>query len=82
MKKILYLLLLMLPSLMMAQSRGAEKLRLPTTPRRYYTQKNYQRLLTLDRQMSSKRAFLEMSIRDLSFNGLPSTSRAKTFAKR
>ena len=62
----------MLPSLLVAQSRAAEKLRLPTTPRRYHTQKNYQRLTTLDRDMARKRAFLEMSIRDLSFNGLPS----------
>ena len=43
MKKILYLLLIMLPSLLMAQnnepSRGKDRLKLPTTPRRYYTQK-------------------------------------------
>ena len=43
MKKILYLLLIMLPSLLMAQnnepSRGKDRLKLPTTLRRYYTQK-------------------------------------------
>ena len=59
MKKILYLLLIMLPSLLMAQnnepSRSKDRLKLPTTPRRYYTQKNYQRLLTLDRDMARRR---------------------------
>jgi Pregnancy-associated plasma protein-A/Secretion system C-terminal sorting domain len=75
MKKILYLLLLLFPSLLMAQnrevSRGADRLKLPKTPRRYYTQKNYQRLLTIDREMAIKRSYLERSIPELAYNGLP-----------
>jgi Pregnancy-associated plasma protein-A/Secretion system C-terminal sorting domain len=71
MKKILYLLFLVLPNLLMAQSNGADRLKFPTTPRRYYTQKNYQRLLTIDREMRVKRNFLEQSIPELAFNGLP-----------
>jgi hypothetical protein len=77
MKKILYLLILLMPCLIMAQdrngqpNRGAEKLRLPQTPRRYYTQKNYQRLLTVDRDMARKRAFLELSMRNTTFTPLP-----------
>ncbi len=75
MKKILYLLLLQLPSLLMAQnreaSRGAERLKLPQTPRRYYTQKNHQRLLGTDREMRIKRMYLERSIPELSHGGLP-----------
>ena len=63
MKKILYLLWLLLPSLLMAQnrevSRGAERLKLPKTPRRYYTQKNHQRLLGMDREMRIKRMYLK-----------------------
>jgi Pregnancy-associated plasma protein-A/Secretion system C-terminal sorting domain len=61
MKKQLYLLLLLLPSILPAQNRGYERLLLPTTPRRYHTQKNYQRLLTIDRDMARRRAFLDMS---------------------
>ena len=65
MKKIIYLIFLLLPSLMEAQSSGrgrsGDRLLLPKTPRRYATQKNHQRLLALDRDMARRRAFLDMS---------------------
>ncbi len=61
MKKILYLVLLLLPSLLPAQSKGADRLLFPTIQRRYYTQKNYQRLLTIDKDMARRRAFLDMN---------------------
>jgi hypothetical protein len=63
MKKVIYLILLLLPSLLEAQNRSkaTERLLLPKTPRRYYTQKNHQRLLTIDREMARRRAFLDMS---------------------
>jgi Pregnancy-associated plasma protein-A/Secretion system C-terminal sorting domain len=65
MKKVIYLVLLLLPSLVSSQSvgrgRSGDRLLLPTTPRRYYSQKNYQRLLTLDANMARRRAFLDMS---------------------
>ena len=38
-------------------------MKFPTTPRRYYTQKNYLRLKTLDKDMDRKRAFLYMEAR-------------------
>ena len=63
MKKILYLLLLLLPNLLIAQSSGkgksGDRLLMPKTPRHYYTQQNYERLLKLDREMASRRAFME-----------------------
>lgn len=66
MKKALYLILFLLPTLLEAQSAGngrvGDRLLLPTTPRRYYTQKNYQRLLRLDPDMARKRAFLDMQM--------------------
>ena len=66
MKKALYLLLFLLPTLLEAQSAGrgrsGDRLLLPTTPRRYYTQKNHQRLLRLDPDMARKRAFLDMQL--------------------
>ena len=75
MKKILYLLFILLPSLLIAQnreaSRGADRLKLPKTPRRYYTQKNHQRLLGMDREMRVKRMYLEKSIPELSHSSLP-----------
>ncbi len=77
MKKILYFVLILISSGVLAQdrngqpNRGAEKLRLPQTPRRYHTQKNYQRLLTVDRYMARKRAFLELSMRNTTFAPLP-----------
>ena len=65
MKKILYLVFLLLPSLLAAQSSGhgrsGDRLLLPTTPRRYYTQKNHQRLLALNPDMARRRAFLDMA---------------------
>ena len=65
MKKVLYLVFLLLPSMLSAQSAGrgrsGDRLLLPTTPRRYYTQKNHQRLLALDRDMARRRAFLDLS---------------------
>jgi Pregnancy-associated plasma protein-A/Secretion system C-terminal sorting domain len=62
MKRIIYLLVFLMPSLLPAQERrGYDRLALPTTPRRYYSQKNHQRLLTLDRDMARRRAFLDMS---------------------
>ena len=65
MKKIIYLIFLLLPSFMEAQSSGrgrsGDRLLLPKTPRRYATQKNHQRLLALDRDMARRRAFLDMS---------------------
>ena len=60
MKKILYAFILLLPTLLSAQT-GAERLQLPTTPRRYFTQKNHQRLLALDKDMARRRAFIDMS---------------------
>jgi hypothetical protein len=72
MKKVIYLVLLLLPSMLPAQNRGYERLLLPTTPRRYHTQKNYQRLLTIDRDMARRRAFLDMP-RSLRYFLLPST---------
>ena len=39
--------------------------------RRYYTQKNHQRLLGMDREMRVKRMYLERSIPELSHSGLP-----------
>ncbi|MBL7818775.1 MAG: zinc-dependent metalloprotease [Saprospiraceae bacterium] len=62
MKKVIYLFLFLLPSLVEAQTRGLDRLLLPTTPRRYHTQKNYQRLLTIDRDMARRRAFLDMQL--------------------
>ncbi len=61
MKKIIYLILSLLPTLLDAQSRGnaQDRLLLPKTPRRFYTQKNHQRLLTIDRDMARRRAFLQ-----------------------
>ena len=65
MKKIIYLIFLLLPALLEAQSSGrgrsGDRLLLPKTPRRYYTQKNHERLLALDRDMARRRAFLDMS---------------------
>jgi hypothetical protein len=65
MKKVLYLIFLLLPSLVSAQSAGrgrsGDRLLLPTTPRRYYSQKNHQRLLALDAEMARRRAFLDLS---------------------
>ena len=60
MKKIVYAFILLLPTLLSAQT-GAERLQLPTTPRRYFTQKNHQRLMTLDKDMARRRAFIDMS---------------------
>ena len=63
MKKVI-LLLLLLPSLLLNaqnEGRGLAKLSLPTTPRYYFTQRNHQRLLTLDANMARRRAFLDMS---------------------
>jgi Pregnancy-associated plasma protein-A/Secretion system C-terminal sorting domain len=62
MKNIIYLILFLLPSCVAAQTRGFDRLLLPTTPRRYHTQKNYQRLLTIDRDMARRRAFLDMQL--------------------
>ena len=66
MKKVIYFVLFLLPTLLEAQSAGnsrvSDRLLLPTTPRRYYTQKNYQRLLTIDPDMGRKRAFLDMQL--------------------
>ncbi len=66
MKKIIYLIFLLLPALLEAQSSGrgrsGDRLLLPKTPRRYYTQKNHQRLLASDREMARRRAFLDMSV--------------------
>jgi Pregnancy-associated plasma protein-A/Secretion system C-terminal sorting domain len=65
MKKVFYLILCLIPSILSAQSfgrgRSGDRLLLPTTPRRYYSQKNYQRLLALDGTMARRRAFLDMS---------------------
>ena len=64
MKKIIYFLLFLIPVLLEAQNRAnvQDRLLLPKTPRRYYTQKNHQRLLTIDREMARRRAFLDMSL--------------------
>lgn len=73
MKRILYLILwvVVLPLSIEAQDRGVDRLKLPKTPRRYYTQKNHQRLLSLDKEMRIKRNFLERDIAALSYNDLP-----------
>ena len=65
MKQIMYVLIFLLPTLFSAQTNGADRLQLPKTPRRYYTQKNLQRLLKSDSTLSRRRAFLEFSTRDL-----------------
>ena len=64
MKKIIYFLLFLIPVLLEAQNRAnvQDRLLLPKTPRRYYTQKNHQRLLSIDREMARRRAFLDMSL--------------------
>lgn len=66
MKKALYLILCALPLFLDAQNNGngngLDRLLLPTTPHRYYTQKNYQRLLRIDPDMARKRAFLDMQL--------------------
>ena len=64
MKKILYLILFLMPVLLEAQNRAdvQDRLLLPKTPRRYYTQKNHQRLLSIDREMARRRAFLDMQL--------------------
>jgi hypothetical protein len=73
MKKIIpYLILFLLPTVFLAQNiTGKDKLNLPKTPRRYHTQKNHENLLVANKDMASRRAFVEMSIRDGSFNALP-----------
>jgi hypothetical protein len=48
-----------------------ERLKLPQTPRLYYTQKNYQRLLTLDKEMASRRNFMEFSSFHTTISDLP-----------
>jgi Pregnancy-associated plasma protein-A/Secretion system C-terminal sorting domain len=65
MKKVIYSLFLVFPFLLSAQNegKGFDRILLPTTPRCYYTQKNHQRLLTLDATMARRRAFLDMSAR-------------------
>jgi hypothetical protein len=72
MKKILYLFLSMLPSVFYAQGGGINNsFVVPKNERRYYTQQNHQRLLSLDKDLARRRAFLELSIRDLALNDLP-----------
>ncbi len=66
MKKIIYALIFLLPVMLEAQQpNGLSRLQLPKTPRRYYTQKNLQRLLKADSTLARQRAFLEFSMRDL-----------------
>ncbi len=64
MKNILYLILFLMPVLLEAQNRAdvQERLLLPKTPRRYFTQKNHQWLLSIDREMARRRAFLNMQL--------------------
>lgn len=49
----------------------ADRIKLPTTPRRYYTQKNYQRLLLLDKTLASRRNFMEFGSFHTTINDLP-----------
>lgn len=64
MKKIIYFLLFLMPVLLEAQNRTnvQDRLLLPKTPRRHYTKKNHRRLLSIDREMARRRAFLDMSL--------------------
>ena len=75
MKKILYLLFLLIPTLVDAQSSGkgrsGDRLLLPKTPRRYQTQQNYQRLIQLDREMVRRRSFIEFSAQHSGLIDLP-----------
>ena len=75
MKKILYLLLFLIPILVEAQSSGkgrsGDRLLLPKTPRRYQTQQNYQRLIQLDREMVRRRSFIEFSAQHSGLIDLP-----------
>ena len=74
MKKIIFLILLLSPAFIFAQRQDStiiDRLKLPKTPRQYYTQKNLQRLLKLDADMTRLRAFLELSIPNLGIGGLP-----------
>lgn len=75
MKKILYLLLLLIPNLVDAQSSGkgrsGDRLLLPKTPRRYQTQQNFQRLIQLDREMVRRRSFIEFSAQHSGLIDLP-----------
>jgi hypothetical protein len=68
---ILCLLFVLNVPLIAQKVSGADRLKLPTTPRRYHTQKNYQRLLTLDKEMASRRNFMEFGSFHTTISDLP-----------
>jgi Secretion system C-terminal sorting domain/Pregnancy-associated plasma protein-A len=68
---ILCLLFVLNVPLIAQKVSGADRLKLPTTPRRYHTQKNYQRLLTLDKEMASRRNFMEFGSFHSTISDLP-----------
>jgi hypothetical protein len=63
--------LFILPEPLASQNSAIEKLQLPKTPRRYYTQANYQRLLQLDPEMARRRGMWEIHARSMNVSDLP-----------
>ena len=64
-------LFFLVPEQLVSQNSAIDKLLLPKTPRRYYTQFNYQRLLKLDPDMARRRGMWEIQSRSLGLTDLP-----------
>jgi Pregnancy-associated plasma protein-A/Secretion system C-terminal sorting domain len=68
---ILGLLFVLNVPLLAQKESVADRIKLPTTPRRYYTQQNYQRLLLLDKTLASRRNFMEFGSFHSTISDLP-----------